>query len=130
MYHWFAVALGGALGAISRYGLGLIVIGRWGDRVPLGTWVVNGLGCFLMGILFVLTGKVNMGGPLKAFLAVGFLGALTTFSTYSLETVFMLRAHQWRGALLNSLGSVAVGLLMVAAGAGLTGWLFSLRGGV
>ncbi len=114
--HWIAVALGGAAGAAARYGVGLAVIGRLGDRLPYGTWAVNGAGCFLMGFLWAVGEALPLGGPAKAFLSVGFLGALTTFSTYSLETVHFLRNQEWRPAALNALGSAAVGILMVYLG--------------
>ena len=85
-----AVALGGAIGAVSRY-LAVGQVAHWLDHdFPYGTLTVNVLGSFLMGVIVELSALVWSPSPeLRAFLTVGFLGAFTTFSTFSLETVLL-----------------------------------------
>ena len=85
-----AIAAGGALGAVGRY----LVVGQvahwFGHGFPYGTLAVNVLGSFAMGLVVELSALVWSPSPeLRAFLAVGFLGAFTTFSTFSMETVLL-----------------------------------------
>lgn len=108
------VALGGALGAVARYGVGLAAA-RAAPAVPLGTWAVNLAGCFLVGLAGprLLAPGAEAG---RLLLVVGFLGAFTTFSAFSAETLALLRAGRVGMAALNVAGSVALGLLLTAAG--------------
>ncbi|MEM0963443.1 MAG: CrcB family protein [Bacteroidota bacterium] len=104
------VALGGAIGASARYGLSL-----WGERFgagPWGTWAANGLGCLLIGLAIPL---VRADGARLAAV-VGALGAFTTFSTYSAETVLLWEAGRRGLAVANAVGSVVVGLAFVGLG--------------
>lgn len=109
-----AVGLGGFLGAISRYGLS-----GWASRYssfPLGTLGVNVLGCFLIGVLYTVTREKEWNSPqFQAFLGVGFLGSLTTFSTFGFETLELLRGDRLLAAFGNVLGNVLLGLLAVAS---------------
>ena len=107
------VALGGALGAVARYGVTLLGL-RWTDRVPAGTWIANLAGCVLIGLLVPLLARPDDGR--RALVLVGFLGAFTTFSTYTLETAALWEAGRPGLAALNALGSVAAGLALVALG--------------
>ena len=85
MIHLMAVALGGALGALGRYGVNGLVYPVMGDRFPLGTLVVNVAGSMIMGVLYVLIiEKAALPAELRNLLMVGFLGAFTTFSTFLL----------------------------------------------
>ena len=86
------IAAGGALGALARYGLGGLVQGNRLD-FPIGTLAVNLLGCLAMGFLgrWLHTGLA--GADLRLLLGIGFLGAFTTFSTFSFEAMSLFRAH-------------------------------------
>lgn len=110
------VALGGALGAVARFGTQAFARQAFGAGWPVGTVVVNGLGSFLMGVLFVwLADKGLM--RLAPFLMVGVLGAYTTFSTFSLDAFLLWE----RGLPGQALGYVAlsVGVSLVAVFAGI-----------
>ena len=110
------VALGGALGALARYGLGGWVYDRMGETFPWGTLAVNVLGCFLLGAT-VRWLQVSAASPaLRPFLTVGLLGAFTTFSTFSFETVALVQEGQWMRAGAYVGGSVIAGLIAMVAG--------------
>ena len=85
-----AVSLGGGLGALARYGVGLLVPTVAG-RFPWGTFGINVLGCLLIGMLMVVaTELIRAHRLIRPFLGVGVLGGFTTFSTYSVETLRLL----------------------------------------
>jgi fluoride exporter len=103
-----AIAGGGALGALARFWLSAEVYRLLGRGFPWGTLVVNVLGSFLIGVLFVLFLERSTAGPeVRSAVLVGFLGAFTTFSTFSLETLNLIEAGQLARAFLNMVGSVA-----------------------
>jgi len=111
------VALGGALGALGRYVLSTWIANRGNYLFPWGTFVVNILGCFLLGLIYVLgTEKLLINPQLRSMITVGFLGAFTTFSTFSLEAFNLLRNGEVIMALLYIFGSIAVGLIGVWLG--------------
>ena len=86
--NWLAIALGGALGAMSRYAIVTYVVPIGTQRFPWGTLLANTLGCFIVGVLaVVIIDKQLLGPQWRLLLMTGFLGALTTFSAFSLETV-------------------------------------------
>ncbi len=92
----FAVACGGALGAVGRYLLSNYLQTVTGNGFPWGTLTVNVLGCAILGLLF--SAFLNFWSPtqeIRAFLTVGAVGALTTFSAFSLEVVLMIERAQW-----------------------------------
>ena len=104
-----AIAAGGALGALSRYGLYTVVHAAAGCAFPFGTLVVNLLGSLAMGFLYVwLFDRLNVGPEWRAFLLVGFLGSFTTFSAFSLETLNLLEQGAVGRAALNVVASVVV----------------------
>lgn len=118
------VMVGGSLGAASRYGVGLLAIRLWGARFPWGTLAVNLAGCFLIGLLFSLTDRVRLLTPeVRLLLVTGYLGALTTFSTFSLETVNAGRAGLTLLPLANILANNIGGLALTLAGM----WLGNLK---
>ena len=90
------VGLGGSLGAMARYGVGLALPARGG--FPLATLLVNFLGSFLIGILAGLAERNRMNDALSLFLKTGVCGGVTTFSTFSLETVELFRGGRWEAA--------------------------------
>lgn len=105
------------MGAVFRYLVSNGVYQWLGRGFPWGTLVVNVMGSLLMGVLFVLlTERLALDGFWKAFLMVGFLGAFTTFSTFSLETLQLIEEGALLRALLNVVGSVV--LCVVAAWGG------------
>jgi len=111
------LAIAGALGALSRYGLSGLSYRVLGDRFAWGTLVVNVLGSFLIGLIAHVGLSTDVLPPAyRTAVTVGFLGALTTFSTFSYETMGYLEDGDWRAALLNIGANVIVCLLAVAVG--------------
>ena len=110
------VAMGGALGALSRYGLEGLIDG-WRGPTVLGTFVVNISGSLLLGLFLGLT-EERFAAPYLArtAIAIGFLGAYTTFSTLMFESVDLAESGSLTTAALNAGGSVAAGLVAVYAG--------------
>lgn len=102
------VFLGAALGAPCRYLLDRLVQARHSSDFPWGTLTVNVVGCFLIGFV--------VGTSWMPLLGVGFCGGLTTYSTFSYETVKLLEAEKYRPALLNVVVSVALGVGAAAVG--------------
>ncbi|WP_282606952.1 fluoride efflux transporter CrcB [Pelagibius sp. Alg239-R121] len=112
-----AVALGGAVGAVGRY-LAVTQVGHWmGTGFPYGTLVVNVVGSFIMGSLvevFALAWAPSQ--MMRAFLTVGCLGAFTTFSTFSMETVLLVERGETGQAAIYALASVVISVLGFFAG--------------
>lgn len=121
------VALGGALGATARWGLGGWVHAWAGAALPWGTLAVNLLGSFLLGFSFRYLEAVAVSPNLRILVTVGFLGAFTTFSTFSYETVALLQEGAWLRGAAYAGGSVVLGLAGVVAGLTLAG--FALQRG-
>jgi fluoride exporter len=102
------VAIGGALGSVARYLMASGIQTATGWNFPLGTVLVNILGCFLIGVLYVtLVARPDPKHELRALLIVGVMGGFTTFSSFSLETVTMAMNGNYGGATLNVVVSVA-----------------------
>jgi fluoride exporter len=117
MIQLFAIATGGAVGALLRYWTANAVNTRMGTGFPFGTLTVNVLGSLVIGFLYIwLLERMSTGPALRAFLMIGLLGAFTTFSTFSIETLNLLESGQPVRALLNVLVSVTV--CVAAAGLG------------
>ena len=112
-----AIMIGGAIGAVSRYGVSHLIYALAGRGFPYGTLVVNVLGSFLMGYLSIyLMSKVSLDPALRLAILVGFLGAFTTFSTFSMETLGLLESGLIGRALLNVALSVGASLTAVWLG--------------
>jgi len=108
----FAIAGGGALGALGRFWVSTGVYRVLGRDFPWGTLAVNTLGSFLMGLLFVLfIERLIVGDEVRAAVLVGFLGAFTTFSTFSVETLNLIEQGYLVKAFLNAGTSVLICLL-------------------
>lgn len=110
------VALGGAAGALLRHGSGMAVRQMLGTHFPWTTLLVNLVGSFLIGLVWSLAEAKVLSFELKLLVVTGFLGAFTTFSTFSLENLNLIRDGAWRLAVLNMLISVFCGLLLAYAG--------------
>jgi CrcB protein len=108
------VMVGGSLGALCRYGFTLAGA-RWlGVRFPWGTLLANMTGCFLIGAAFALTERTEILSPsARLFFMTGFLGALTTFSTYALESVNYLRAGSYAALASFLANNIGGGVLVV-----------------
>lgn len=117
------VALGGACGALARYGAGRLVAQFADHPFPWGTWVVNLLGCFLIGMTVPLFGQLSGAERARFFLVVGFLGSFTTFSTFSLDTMALWGNGHDLLSLMNAAGSLVGGLILVAVGREVSVWL-------
>ncbi|HSG10126.1 MAG TPA: fluoride efflux transporter CrcB [Gammaproteobacteria bacterium] len=113
----FAIAAGGAIGALLRYWTSVAVHARMGTGFPYGTLAVNVIGSLLMGFLYIwLTERMAAGPAMRAFLLIGVLGAFTTFSTFSMETLNLLESGQAGRALMNIVISVLVCVSAAAVG--------------
>lgn len=110
------IAVAGAVGAPARYLVDGFVQDRSVGSFPWGTFVVNVIGSFVLGILVGLTVHHGFGGAPRRWLATGLCGAFTTYSTFSWETVRLLEEGEWGQAAANVGGSVTAGLLAAAAG--------------
>ena len=118
---WLAVALGGAMGAVARYGVsvGVVTVAGTNAAAPVATLLVNVVGSGAMGAVYgFLSGGGAMPESLRLFLGVGFLGALTTFSTFSLDIIALTATRQIMLAGLYAVASLVLSLgvfLLVAA---------------
>ena len=111
------VGFGGFLGAISRYIISIYTSKQFLFKIPLGTLIVNVLGGFLIGLIMELTIKNNFISPqLKLFLTTGIMGGLTTFSTFSYETIVLIKEGNILLAILNILLNLILSLLGVVLG--------------
>jgi CrcB protein len=118
------VMAGGALGAMSRYGVALYSVKAWGTAFPWGTLVVNLAGCFLIGLIIALAERMRVLSPeVRLFLITGYLGALTTFSSFALETVNAGRAGMTLQPLVNILINNVGGISLTFLGM----WLGRIR---
>ncbi len=119
MTRLLAVAAGGALGALARYGLTVAVHAMAGRGFPWGTLAANVLGSFAMGLLYVLLLERSAAPPeARALLLTGLLGAFTTFSTFTVETLNLVEAGALGRAAANVVASVALCLLAAWIGMG------------
>jgi fluoride exporter len=104
-----AIAAGGALGSVLRYGLSTWVHTLAGRGFPYGTLAVNVLGCLVMGVLFVLlVERMGESAVWRAGLLIGVLGGFTTFSTFSIETFNLIE----QGAMAKAAGNMAASLIL------------------
>jgi len=111
------ISTGAILGANARYWIGDWIAQKWGAAFPYGTLVINLTGSLLIGLFVSLATERFLIDPRwRLLLVVGFLGAYTTFSTYTLESFNLLERGQWLLGLTNALGSVLAGLLAVGLG--------------
>jgi CrcB protein len=112
-----AIGIAGALGALARYGVGGLILTRTGRTFPWETFVVNITGSFILGFVFtVMTEQLTTASWLRSAVTIGFVGAYTTFSTFTYETYRLLEDGAVGLAAANVFGSAAAGLLAVYLG--------------
>lgn len=111
-----AVGLGSFLGGMARYGLSVAIMARWTTAFPVGTLVVNAVGCLAIGVVYGLFERAGVGIQWRLFAITGVLGGFTTFSAFSLETVQLLRMGNVAHAATYVIASVVLGLVATYAG--------------
>ena len=110
------VLIGGAIGAPTRYLTDVVVQSRHRSVLPWGTITVNVVGSFVLGLVAGLASASSAPSWVLTLVGTGFCGALTTFSTFSFETVRLAEAGRWRSAAGNVVISLVLGLVAVAIG--------------
>lgn len=117
MTRYLVVAFGGALGAIARYWFSSLIGERVPTRFPLGTLIINVTGSFIIGFfLTFVTERINIHPNWRLGVAVGFVGAYTTFSTFEYETFRLLETGSGIGGFMNVIVSLMLGFLAVWGG--------------
>lgn len=113
-----AICFGASAGALSRYYLTLWFAQCFSASLPYGTFFINLTGCFSMGFFttLVLERLANIPPETRLLVSVGFLGAYTTFSTYALDSLTLLRNRSWMAALLYWAGSAVLGIICIQLG--------------
>ncbi len=107
--HILSVGLGGALGAIARFSLAYFIAQRSAVLFPWGTLAANLIGSFLIGVLYEGSTWLTIAPAVRAMIGVGFLGALTTFSTFTLETLNLVHDGEWLFGVLNLAANLVLG---------------------
>src|ERR1043166_3226285 len=110
------VGMGGFLGANMRFLLGRWAQHKWGTDFPYGTFLINVSGSFFLGLFATLTNRLAWNDAWRLLIAIGFVGAFTTFSTFEYETFELMRQGSLLRAGANVFGSVTVGFLAVYIG--------------
>jgi CrcB protein len=114
---YLLIGVGGFLGANARYLVAGWMTERFGAAFPYGTLVINVSGSFILGFFLIfISERLHVHPNWRLFFAIGFLGAYTTFSTFSFENIVLLQERSYAFALANMLGSVGLGLSAVVAG--------------
>ena len=118
------IAIGAALGGNARYWLTNLFVARFGPTFPWGTLFINVSGSLLIGFVLTVLGQRLIADPTyRLLLVTGFLGAYTTFSTFSFDTVTLISQGEYGPALGNVVGSLAGGVLATFGGIWLGRWL-------
>ena len=118
-----AIGIGSFIGGVSRYLISLFIQNKILSTFPYGTLAVNITGCFLIGLVYGLSEKGNINVEWRLFLATGILGGFTTFSSFSNETVSMLRDAQYWQAFSYVGFSIIIGLAATFGGISLIKYL-------
>lgn len=129
---WALVFLGGGLGSLARFAVSGLTARWWGETFPWGTLLANVSGSLAIGFFATLTapdGRLMVGPAGRTLFMVGLCGGYTTFSSFSLQTLNLIRDGEWLPAAGNILGSVGLCLLAVWLGHLAAAGLNSIRGG-
>ena len=111
------IAVAGALGTLSRYWLGTVVNRIFGSEFPYGTLVINVLGCLIIGyFMYVALNTADFNPILTTAFTIGFLGAFTTFCTFSYETIKLIENGSWFSAMINIMLNITIGLFSTIFG--------------
>jgi len=114
---FFLLFLTGGCGALSRYWLGGFVQRIYGGELPLGTFVINALGCLIFGFCWALADeRLVISEETRLIILTGFVGSFTTFSTFAFESHALMRNAEWFWAFANVTGQCATGIAAVFAG--------------
>lgn len=117
MKAWLLLATAGAIGTALRHAVGVSLAHALGGAFPIGTWTVNVVGSFALGLVAgALTGSTLFGVDARLVLGVGLLGGFTTYSSFNLELLRLLEQGQWGRASLYLVGTVIGALLAGALG--------------
>lgn len=117
MQTFLLIGVGSILGANTRYYLSVLAASRWGTAFPYGTLLINVTGSLIIGFFFgLVAARFGTSATARLVLATGFLGSYTTFSTFAFETVALSRSREHHLALVNALGSIALGVVATASG--------------
>jgi CrcB protein len=119
MMAYFWIAIGGAAGSVARFWMSGLVAERYGETFPWGTLVINVSGSFVIGLFGALTlpdGRWSASPAVRQLFMVGLCGGFTTFSSFSLQTLYLLRDREWLYAGGNALLSVVLCLIAVWLG--------------
>ncbi|MBX7150078.1 fluoride efflux transporter CrcB [bacterium] len=111
--NYLLIFIGGGIGAVSRYALQGAVYRFTDASFPYGTFIVNVLGCFLIGLFAGASEKFIIDSQWRVFLTIGLLGGFTTFSSFGYETFALFRDGEIFFAMVNMIGSMIIGLLAV-----------------
>jgi CrcB protein len=113
-----AIAAGGGIGAVLRHLLNHVIQTRFGAAFPLGIFIINVLGCLVIGTIagLIASTRVQIGETGRTFIVVGILGGFTTFSSFGLDTFTLARGGQTGAAAVNAIGQLVLGLAAVWVG--------------
>jgi len=118
------VALGGAIGSVARYLVGGWFAVRFGSALPYGTFVINVTASFIIGFFLAFAQeRVGVGPYWRLFIAVGFVGGYSTFSTFEYEGIRLLQSGEMLFGALYLIGSVVTGATAAVAGIALGSWI-------
>ncbi len=108
--NYLIIAIGGAAGAVTRYLIGTFALNRLGFHFPYGTLFANLIGCFIIGVFMTFfTERIVMNPAWKLLITIGFLGSLTTFSSFSYESIKLLLSGQYLFGFLNISANMILG---------------------
>jgi len=116
MLRLMLVAAGGAIGALLRYAVSMFVYERSEGVFPWGTLIVNLVGCFVIGLLWGFIEKTQISPNIRGFIVIGIIGAFTTFSTYSLESMNLIRNREVGLVIFNISFSNIAGIALAFVG--------------
>jgi|TARA_B110001469_G_scaffold77132_1_gene73038 CrcB protein len=118
-----AIACGGAIGALSRFGLQQWLETIYNGRFPLAIFIANSIGSLCLGLLYVLIVEKGLVPEIwRAFLIIGLISAFTTFSTFSLDSIRLIEQGEWPMALGNIIANLVFGLVGAYVGMSIGRW--------